>query len=392
LPLSGLLAALLTQVMAQASTQPAGLRAPPPGRAILEATSAPSADDVQGYCSYVTGISKSARALLEAPELFGYFAMNNSVNSVLSADSFPLTGYTYIPTYEVAVAAQYHFGHLFASFENRDRAAADCQRYHYVSALHTVVQAFQEPEATIPALQARAAVLNAALPRAAEILASVQGDLREAKATAEELNATELRVDALRADAQQTAEALEAQAQRVDPPSMSAAELLAKRDAAEKNLAYHEVQEQRAGAWDILVRGGYDRIYGVRDTLPLFVSVGLVFNFGWFFQADAARLAEKGRRAWVDVQMEGLDQRVHIALARARAQLNADSKRYQETTVLLADLEEQMKSVLPLGGPKVKRYRDYLWFDLTRVRAENAFLKANVTELQSWLREGVAQP
>src|SRR5581483_8124630 len=342
-------------------------------------------EDVMGYCSYVTGISKSARAMLEAPELFGYFAMNNSLNSVLSADSFPLTSYTYIPSYEFAVAAQYHLGHLLQSFETRDRADADCERYRYVSALHTLVAAFQEPEATLPALKARAAVLEAALPRAAEILAGLQADLRNSEATAEELDATELRVDALRSDARQTAEAIEAQAQQVEPPDMSASELLARRDAAEKNLARHEVAEQRATAWDLLLRGGYDRIVGVRDQLPLFASASLVFNFGWFFQGGPGHLAETGRRAWADAQMEGLDQRVHVALARAQAQLGADTKRYEETTVLLADLEQQMKSVTPLAGLKVKRYRDYLWFELTRVRADNAFLKANMAELRRWL-------
>ena len=163
---------------------------------------------------------------------------------------------------------------------------------------------------------------------------------------------------------------------------------MARRDAAERRLAYREVQEQRSKGWDLVFRAGYDRLYGLRDQLPLFASVGLTFNVGWFFEGDAARLAMSGRRAWADAQTEGLDQRVKIALARARAQLSADTKRYQQTTVLLADLEEQMRSVTPLAGDKVRRYRDTLWFDLTKVRVEHAFLKANVEELQSWLGEG----
>jgi hypothetical protein len=353
----------------------------------LEGSAAPSAEDVTGYCSYVTGLSKSQRALLSSPEIVGYFGLTNSVDSVLTAENYPLTGYTFVPNYELALAAQYHFGRLFESFENRARANADCLRYEYVSALHTVVQAFQQPEATTPALKARMRVLDEALPRAKEILAEARAALQQGKVTAEELNATELRVDALRADANQTTEQLEAQSQRIPPPPLPVAELLARRDAAERSLAYREVQEQRAKGWDVVVRAGYDRIYGVRDQLPLFASVGLVFNFGWFFQGDAARLAESGRRAWADAQMQGLDQRVKTALLRARAELRADTRRFEETKVLLADLEEQMQSVTNLTGEKVKRYRDYLWFDLAKVRADNAFLKANIQELRSWLGE-----
>ena len=163
--LSGLLAALLTQVSSGRAS---------PGRYAVEVTSAPTVEDVSGYCAYVVGLAKSERVLLVSPELVAYFGLNNSADSIIAAESFPVTGYTYIPSYELVIAGQYHFGHLFESFATADRADADCLRYQYVSALHTVVQAFQEPEATVPALQARAAALKEAMPHAEEILASTR--------------------------------------------------------------------------------------------------------------------------------------------------------------------------------------------------------------------------
>jgi hypothetical protein len=378
LQLSGLFFALVTLA---ATGRPSG------GPAELEVTASPSEEDVTGYCSYVQGISEAERVLLVSPQFIGFFGIVNSSNSIIASEAFPQTAWSYIPNYELILGGQYRFGRLFESFDNKAVADADCKRYRFVSDLHAIVQAYQDPANTAPALRARIAVLTEAMPHAEAILKSLRDDVRQDLATVDELNATELRVDSLRADLLQTSETLDQQAERATPPRMSAEELLAKRDAAEQELARREVTDWQAKAWDVVARVGYDRIYGVRDTNPIFGSVAVEFNFGFFFEGGASRQAAAGRRAWADAQMEGLDQRVRLTLIRARAQLAGDTKRYEQTHTLLADLEGQMTQVKALSGEKVRRYRDYLWFDLTKARADDAFFGANVRELRSWLRE-----
>jgi hypothetical protein len=61
--------------------------------------------------------------------------------------------------------------------------------------------------------------------------------------------------------------------------------------------------------------------------------------------------------------------------------------------VLLADLGERLRTVesLDLKNEKLKRYRDYLWFDWVTLRAENAYLGADVRALEATLSETAPQ-
>jgi hypothetical protein len=55
--------------------------------------------------------------------------------------------------------------------------------------------------------------------------------------------------------------------------------------------------------------------------------------------------------------------------------------------LLLADLEGRYQAVEHLQGDAVRAYRDCLWFDRTKMRAEAAYLDAQVDELRALLRE-----
>jgi hypothetical protein len=363
---------------------------PDAGPTVMLSTSLAGAE---GYCAYVEAISSSDRAFLVSPEFVGFFGVGNASNTVISSQAGSNNqSTTYIANPSVQLALQYRFGRLFESYANRSRAQADCDRYRYVSALHTFVEAYKSPELMPSALMAREAVLKEALPHADEILKATRDGVEKAKATVEELNATELRVDAMHAEALQTAEDIAAQARWARPPSGSTVALLEQRDVAEANLARKEIAERKAQSWDVVLRAGYNEIFGVKDQLPFFGSVGVVFNFGYFFQGDAMDRAAKGRSGWADAQTEGLNDRVRDALERLRATLATDKKRLQETKVLLADLEGRMQEVASLGGDRVKRYRDYLWFDLVKVRADYAFLNAQIRELQESLGEEPLRP
>jgi hypothetical protein len=93
---------------------------------------------------------------------------------------------------------------------------------------------------------------------------------------------------------------------------------------------------------------------------------------GW---RSASKRACRWRRRWLP--RESLDGSTGVALRRVASELASLRQ--------LADLEGRMKEVSSLAGDRVKRYRDYLWFDLVRVRADNAFLKAQIRELQETL-------
>ena len=67
---------------------------------------------------------------------------------------------------------------------------------------------------------------------------------------------------------------------------------------------------------------------------------------------------------------------------------SAEEIRLREVTVLTADLAQQLKQVQALQTARVRRFAELLWFELTRMRAEQAFLQVHLKDLAAVLGEG----
>jgi hypothetical protein len=337
-------------------------------------------DDAAGYCEMVKGVAAARSVLMVAPDLFVNFGVVNSADTYgAGVDRLPAT-------LRLTAGLRYSAMRLYQGSYTRAEAEAECERYRAVAALHAFVEAHHDGQSAA-ALQARVAVLESALPHADEILAELREQLATSRATVEEVNATQLRVDALKAELAQALAERESVASRAQPPNGMIADVVRARDRAEIELSDIEARLRRTEGWDVALRVGYDQVIGARSGLPLFGVLSLSWDPGQLFQSAAERRACAGRLRWVHGQVEGVDDRIAQAINRLRSLERAERLRLSETGILLADLTARFAAVSGMSGDKVNRYRDYLWFDLVRARAEDAYLRAHVRDLAAALGE-----
>ncbi|HEY2511799.1 MAG TPA: hypothetical protein VGI39_13115 [Polyangiaceae bacterium] len=361
---------------ANARAQGPGPTAAAPGRPNAEAVANPG-KDAAAYCRWVKAIAASNSDVLMAPSVYATAGYVSGADSSTQSSAVPPTG-------RLIAAGLYSFGGLNRGLALRAQADAECKRYAAESELRAFIERNRDAQ-SVEALKAKAKVLDEALPRATEILSAQKAQLAQARLTVDEVDGTQLRTDALRALAAQVHQDLTAMATAPPPPARSVRETLAQRDAAEEEAERRDGRVRASYGWDLTLRGGYDQIFGVRDYTPVFGLATLTLDLGWFLQGASNDEARVARKEWVRAQVEGVDDRVEQVVQRLHGARDAEAARLRENTVLLADLEERFKSVGSLGGEKARAYADYVWFDLTRVRADHAYYTEHVRELDALL-------
>jgi hypothetical protein len=129
------------------------------------------------------------------------------------------------------------------------------------------------------------------------------------------------------------------------------------------------------------LRGGYDRFFGVRDHVPLFVTATLTINTGVLFQFGADSRAVDARKAWAASQIEGPNDRA-AQVATKLAALRAEAKsRVDQTTALTNDLEQRHKTLEAIGTDGARMAASTVWFALIHAKAERAFYAALLADL-----------
>lgn len=336
---------------------------------------------VSGYCDYVESAAASGVARQMAPSLFV------SGGVLTNSEAIDLSGrYDSMSTLlRLQAGLSYSLADLTEALAIRARAHSECALYRQQSELFAFLVRYDEAD-SLAGTRARMGVLNEALPKAEEILASQRDLVLEHHATVEELNATSVRLDALRAEIG-SSRMRAAAAERKHTVSERGVRDIMRiyRDAIEQ-VASSESRVRTSRNFDLSLRGGYDRVFGVRDGVPLFATLTLTIHpFAIFRQPPLERQAHRGRFEWASLGVEGIHDRVSVLLSRMQTTLEAQRRRRADAKLLLADLEARYKAVEQLAGDSVRAYRDYLWFDLTKMRAELAYLDAQVEELQTLL-------
>jgi hypothetical protein len=266
----------------------------------------------------------------------------------------------------------------------RQRAERDCERYRASSGLARFLVENRE-RVSPAALDAKLAVLRTALPKAREILRDLKRAVERARATVEELGAAQLHVDDI------ATQAAGAEALRAGLPSRSAvtgpSQLLEKHRAADAEVGKYEARLRLLTAFDVSVRGGYDRFFGLRDDLPLFGVISLTINpaalYLPFVDSDAAKARARVLRA----ENEGIEQKASLLTGRLKAVLLEERRRMGEVRVLLADVESRLRAVESIDSDKLRRFKEATWFDWVRLKAEAEFLRVHVGELAATLGE-----
>lgn len=325
-------------------------------------------------------MTHSETAVLLAPEVFASTGVVNVGEATSGAGGVPLG----TPKLRITAGVAYELAGVYRGLTLRQRAEAECHRHQAVSALQAALDA--GPDAvTAPALKARLAVLEAALPEGERLVEALQADVREGRATLEELNVLQIRLDALRALAADTVRDQERLARLPPRPERPLSALLQECRDAEDEIERLSGEARRSTAWSVLLSGGYDELIDVPQPLPLFGMLTVSYKLGGLSQSAADERARTARLRALGEEVEELPQRVERLIAQLRATRSAEETRLREVTALAGDLEGQLQSIQALETVKIRRFHDYVTLELARLRAEQAWLRAHLETLGAFL-------
>jgi len=336
---------------------------------------------VSPYCDYAESSARSAVVGQLFPKLFV------SGGVVTDAEAIDLSGrYDALATlWRIQAGLSYSLADRAEALANRARAQAECVLYQYQSELFAFLARYDEPD-SVAGARARIEVLAEALPKAEQILEAQRDLLQRHQSTVEELNATSVRVDELRAEIGSSRARVAVSEQRHAVLQPAVGEVMRRYRVAVEQAARSESRARMSRSYDVSLRGGYDRIFGVRDGVPLFAMLTLTISPAAMLRQPALeQQAQHGRFGWASQGVEGIYDRVAVLLSRLQAVSEAQLRRRADAKLLLADLEVRYRAIESLEGDSVRAYRDYLWFDLTRLRGESAYLDAQVEELHALL-------
>lgn len=333
---------------------------------------APSAD---GACGHATGVADSEAALLMSPELFVSLGV---VSAALDEEGLGA------PTPRLLIGADYSVSKLWQGMTVKRRALAECERARALAALAPALD-LRSSLGLLPALTARSQVLKDALPRAEAIARAVASEVEDGRASREEERAIAQALDGLRLLAHQTA--LDAdRLQRGPAPADFQAALRRYRDASARAEALSGSLRAQS-AWDVAVRGGYERLFDVPQSVPLFGMVTVSYNLGGLFQGDANRRAVAGVRQESDGDFDSVGQKLRQLLDELSAQRAADRTRLEQARTRLADLQSQARQLEALTTHEVDRFRRSVFFERVSAEAEVAFLEAHLRALEALTKE-----
>ena len=319
-----------------------------------------------GYCDHVEGVAAADATLLMTPEVFGSvgYVEEPQTGGVEGGDGLRLVA-----------GIRYSLGDFVEASATKKRARADCRRHKALAAVEGV--------STYKALSARAAVLEDAMTEADRLLDDANDDLKQHRATAQEVDATRLRVDALRELAADTRAELDKLPQPEEGTSLEGA--LGDYYRADAEMERQEAKLRSASAWDVNVRVGYDQFVDVADDSPFFAVLSLSVDLGWLVQGKYNKKAAEGRKR--AIREEHGAAHTDLTASRLKSLLEREETREQETAVLLEDLEKQLKTLKKLGGDEGKRYREVVWFEYVQTKADHAYYEAHVATLREILGE-----
>jgi hypothetical protein len=321
------------------------------------------ADD--GYCDYVEGVATATAATQFAPQVIGVFGYVEQAPSQVTPSQSS--------TLRFIGGVNYRLTGIYEGYATKDRAHADCRRHNALE------QVRGETEAR--ALTAKAQVLDHSLAEADKLMAQVEADFEGHRTTAQEATALRLRVEELRglsADAHRQLAAL--------PPAGDAplGAALATYKVADGDMEDAEARLRKAQLVDVSVRAGFDSFLdGSNNPTPYFAVIDVAVSLGAIWQGDGNERAARGRKKLVDSGHDPLG--VDATLENVQGTIDIETKRAEQTAALVGELERQLSALDKVGGDDAKRYRQTIWFDFAKAKAEQAYLTAHLQSLHEVL-------
>lgn len=322
--------------------------------------SAQPADD--GYCDYVHGVASSTSSILMSPTLIGMFGYVDQ--GIASSTVNPNN------TLRAIGGVKFSFSGLYQGLAVRRHADADCTRHN---ALEQV-----RGETTARALAAKAKVLDDAVTQAEQILKETNADYEARRTTAQEATALRLRVEELRGMAADTHNQLSALPAPTDRPLGAA---MVEYHSSDAEMEEQEAKIRKAAAFDLSVRAGVDEFLdsGVTNPTQGFGLVELDVNLGILFQSSANSQAAAGRKRLVETGHDPLG--VDATIDRVRTEIGVETHRQQDNAALVAELQRQLDALAKIPGDDSRKYRQTVWFDYIKAKADQAYLTAHLAAL-----------
>ena len=336
--------------------------APATARAQPAPAAAPAGTD-DGYCDYVEGVASATAAPLIAPQLFGQFGYIEqppfAVNPTITSSNL-----------RMIAGVRYSLSGAYGANAIRHHGDADCRRHQALLLVRGASEA--------RALAARVAVYDQARAEADKILAESDSDLEARRTTAQEATATRLRVEELRALA---ADARTALAALPPPDDRPLSGILNQFRAADADMESDDGKVRTAQTYDVSVRVGVDQfLEGPNQDTQTFAVLELGVDLGalWIGSADHRAALGRARYARSGHDPLGADATVD----QLRATIDLEDKRAEQTEALVQELDHQMAALGKVGGDDSKRYRETIWFDWIKAKADLAYLRAHVSALR----------
>ena len=320
------------------------------------------ADD--GYCDYVEGVANSQAAINFSPELIGSFGYVEQAPDATNPD---------VTTKGLRLIAgvRYKLSGVYEGVAVRNRAKADCKRH----------RAFEQVrgETASRAIAARLKVLDDALAEAEKMLASDDADFAARRTTAQEATATRMRVEELRQLAADDHRQLSVLPEPTAEPLAGALQTYRRADAEVED---NEAKLRRAQAIDVSVRFGIDEFPERATPSPYFAVVSVGLNLGLIFQSSGNKQAARGRAQLV---RSGQGPDVQASVEELRTTLDIEQKREKETESLVKELERQLDALGKIGGEDSKRYKQTVWFEWVKAKAQHEYLVTHVQTIREVL-------
>lgn len=324
-----------------------------------------------GYCDFVEGVADATSDVQVTPELISQFGYINQPPYSINPDASGL---------RMIAGLRWRINGVYEGLAVRDHGHADCLRH---KALETV-----RGETNARALRAKVEVLDGALEEAEKMLRTANSDFEAHRATAQEATSIRLRVEEIRqlsADSHRQLSAL-------PPPSKKPLNrALASYQAADAQMEDDESKMRRAQGFELSVRAGIDQFLSgttATNTSPTnyFAVVELDVHLGQLFMGANNDRAAEGRKRLLASGHDPLG--VDATVDRLRSLAEVETGREEQTAALVAELDRQMEALGRIGGEDAKKYRQTVWFDWVKAKAEHAYVAAHLAALHEVLGGG----
>ena len=348
-----------------------------------------------GYCDFVEGTASANAATLYAPELFGQFG--HIEQPVFAETPSASTG-----NLRIIGGLRWSLTNIIAGSATKSLASADCKRHNALAKLRMITDSIQGASGSAPlalaaarALSAKLKVLTDAQKEADRILNEVNADLAEKRTTAPDAIGTRMRVDELRSNTADIQTTLAGLPPEIGSTNASLTSLLEEYTAADAQVEKSAARLRTIKAYDVSVRGGVDQF--LDDTSAkanYFAVVQVGVNLGALFTGSGNSRAARGRKQFARSEMAAVSANVAETQAgsatqttpdQIRAVLEVDTKRVQQVTALVTDLDQQLQALAQIPGEDSKRFRQTIWFDAVKAKAELAYLQAHIQALNELL-------